>query len=110
MALQFLLPDELPSRCPTNICLRIKFFSCRIYHRMSARTNSWHSSHSEYHVTTLEVFVDTDIRTGIPTCTRFVSLQTKRISRSSSISTREAQLSRRMHYITTNLMAKIRSR
>jgi len=67
-------------------------------------------SQSILHRYPLEIFAHTHTRTGTPTCTKFVSLQTKKISRSSNIWTREAQLSRKMHYTTTSLMAKIRSR
>jgi hypothetical protein len=41
-------PEEPRSRCPTNICRRTKFYSYRICPRVSAKTNLWRSSHSEY--------------------------------------------------------------
>ena len=110
-ALQSLLPGDLQSRCLTSIYLRTKSCSCRICPRASARTNSWHSFLSEYRITAFCIsFVRTDIVIDIPTCTKFVSLQTRKTSRSSSIWMKEVPPSQRMHYTTTSLMAKTRSR
>lgn len=78
-----LLPDDPRSRCLTSICRRTKFYSYRICPRVLAKTNLWRSSHSEYPFA-LNVTSHADVRAGTPTCTRFVSSQTKRTLRSSS--------------------------
>src|SRR5712692_3389943 len=105
MALRCLRPDDPQSRCPTNTCLRIKFCSYRICPRVSARTNSWRFSHSEYHIFYVStLFSRVDVMIGTPTCTKSVLLQTKRILRSSSTWTKGAQLLRRTHYTITNSM------